>query len=160
MIAKCRQEINDNDRSFERGWIIAAIPRNASSSFVVAVSCSKGAGIGWRKKEVRTIRANSDRVNPGHSSGEMVSRLLVERVERRTRLMLFYDDQFPVKPSGIETGYFKLLISNKFSSSRICQLGGRMINNSVIRWFLLLCRNGIFVFLLVFVFSLIYYKEL
>lgn len=74
--------------------------------------------------------------------------------------MLFYDDQFPVKPSGIETGYFKLLISNKFSSSRICQLGGRMINNSVIRWFLLLCRNGIFVFLLVFVFSLIYYKEL
>lgn len=74
--------------------------------------------------------------------------------------MLFYDDQFPVKPSGIETGYFKLLISNKFSSSQICQLGGRMINNSVIRWFLLLCRNGIFVFLLVFVFSLIYYKEL
>lgn len=31
---------------------------------------------GERKKEVRTIRANSDRVNPGHSSGEMVSRLL------------------------------------------------------------------------------------
>lgn len=50
--------------------------------------------------------------------------------------MLFYDDQFPVKLSGIETGYFKLLISNEFSSSRIYQLGARVINNTVICCFL------------------------